>query len=220
MDNCPNCGKELREDFAYCPFCATPLKPFCPSCKRELRAGYVACPYCGFRLDSGTLAKQLYRRGGKSLYLWIITALTFAGGIIDVIQGANEGSFQLANFLYQGPIPDLARYLALAQVPIGLILVLVGIVQLFIGYGLVYGKAFSRRYLLRMTGLTFLLSALIISIDEGISSIFTLPNVIFSIDVFFIVWAFLVLAVTYRYVTQQEVREILRNTTAPQPPSE
>jgi len=214
---CPNCGKEVGEDFEYCPFCATQLKPFCPSCKRELKPGYVACPYCGFSLEMATPAKQLYQRRGKSMFLRILTVLSLVGGIIDVIQGANEGTFQFANYMYQGPIPDSARFLALLQVPIGVAVVTVGIVQFLIVYGLAYGKAFSRKYLLRVAGLAFLLSVAMLSIDAGISSIFTLPSVVFSFDVSFVVWTLFLLAITYRYVTQQEVREILRATAAPQP---
>jgi len=214
---CPNCGKEVGEDFGYCPFCATQLKLFCPSCKRELKPGYVACPYCGFSLEVATPAKQLYRRGGKSMFLRILTVLSLIGGIIDVIQGANEGTFQFANYMYQGPMPSSARFLALLQVPIGVIVVIVGLVQFLIVYGLIYGKAFSRKYLLRLVSLAFLLSVAMLSIDAGISSIFTLPSVVFSFDIFFVVWTFFLLAITYRYVTQQEVREILRATAAPQP---
>ena len=69
LTTCPNCGNEIREDFTFCPFCETPLKPFCPSCKRELEPGYVRCPYCGFRLGSETPAKKLYVKGGKSRFL-------------------------------------------------------------------------------------------------------------------------------------------------------
>jgi hypothetical protein len=65
LTTCPNCGNEVREDFSFCPFCETPLKPFCPSCKRELEPGYVRCPYCGFRLGSETPAKTLYAKGGR-----------------------------------------------------------------------------------------------------------------------------------------------------------
>jgi len=217
LTTCPSCGKEVTEDFGYCPFCATPLKSFCPSCKRELKAGYVACPYCGFRLGAGTPAKQLYRKGGKSMFLRVLTVLTFVGGIIDVVQGANEGTFQFANYTYP-PIPDAARYLALLQVPLGILVVVIGVVEFFIVYGLVYGKAFSRRYLLKLAGLTFLLSVVMLTIDAAMSTIFSLPSAIFSFDIFFVVWTFFLLAITNRYVSQQEVREILRATAAPNRP--
>jgi hypothetical protein len=176
----------------------------------------VACPYCGFRLEPGTPAKQLYRKAGKSLFLRILTVLTFAGGLIDVVQGANEATFQFANYTYQGPIPDPARYLALLQVSLGTLLIIVGIVEFFIVPGLIYGKAFSRRYLLKMAGLSFLLAVVMLFVDAAISTVYSLPSATFSFDIFFVAWTIFLLAVTYRYVSQQEVREILRATSAPE----
>ena len=149
------------------------------------------------------------------MFLRVLIVLSFLGGIIDVIQGASEGTFQFANYTYQGPIPEAARYLALVQVPIGILVVIVGIVQFLIVYGLVYGRAFSRRYLLKFIGLTFLLSVVMLSIDAAISTMYALPSTIFSFDIFFVVWSFSLLAITYRYASQQEVREILRATAAP-----
>jgi len=149
------------------------------------------------------------------MFLRILTVLSFISAIVDVVQGANESTFQFANYVYQGPIPEIARYLALVQVPIGVVVVAVGMVQFLIVYGLIYGRAFSRRYLLKMVSLAFLLSVVMLALDGAISSVFTLPSVIFSFDIFFVVWSFLVLALTYRYVRQQEVREILRATASP-----
>lgn len=149
------------------------------------------------------------------MFLRVLTVLTLVGGIIDVVQGANEGTFQFANYTYTPPIPDAARYLALFQVSVGILVVVVGVVEFFIVYGLVYGKAFSRKYLLKLASLTFLLSIVMLSIDAAISTIFSLPSVIFSFDVFFVVWTFFILAITNHYVSQQEVKEILRATAAP-----
>jgi len=215
--SCPSCGKEVREDFDYCPYCAAQLRAFCPSCKRELKPGYVACPHCGFRLEAETPARQLYRKGGKSLFLRFLIVLSGVGAVIDVVQGANEGTFQFANFVYQGPIPDSARYLALVQVPVGILVLIVGIAQFFIVYGLVYGKAFSRKYLLRLAAITFLLAFVMLSVDGVMSAIFPLPTVVFAFDGFFVVWTFILLAVTYRYVGEQETREILSATAASEP---
>ena len=150
------------------------------------------------------------------MFLRILIVLTIVGGVIDVVQGANEGTFQFANFVYQGPIPDSARYLALSQVLVGILVVIAGVAQFLVVYGLVYGKAFSRRYLLSLAGTTSLLSFVMLSIDAVMSGIFPLPSVVFSFDVFFVAWAFFLLAVTYRYVGEQETREILRATGAPQ----
>ena len=212
LTTCPNCGNEVKEDFSFCPFCETPLKPFCPSCKRELEPGYVRCPYCGFRLGSQTPAKKLYVKGGRSRFLSFIIVLTFVSGIVDIIQGTSEGQYQYANYVYQGPIPAVARYLALAQVPIGVLVVLIGIVQFFIFYGLVYGKVFSRKYILKLVGLTFVLSLAMFSLDGMMSLVFSLSPLVLSFDIFFVLWSFFVLVVVWRYVIVQETRAILSST--------
>jgi hypothetical protein len=212
LTTCPNCGNEIREDFSFCPFCETPLKPFCPSCKRELEPGYARCPYCGFRLGSETPAKKLYVKGGRSRFLSLIIILSFVGGLVDVIQGVNEGTYQYANYVYQGPIPDLARYLALAQVPIGVVVVLLGLVQFLIFYGLVYGKAFSRRYILQLVSLAFALSFTMFSLDGVISLVYSLSSIVLPFDIFFVLWSFFVLVVVWRYVDMQETMAILRST--------
>ena len=211
MTTCPNCGNEVKEDFSFCPFCETPLKPFCPSCKRELEPGYVRCPYCGFRLGSETPAKTLYVKGGRSKFLSLIIVLSIVSGVVDVVQGANESTYQYANYVYP-PIPALARYLALAQVPIGVMVVLIGCVQFFIFYGLIYGKAFSRRYILKLVGLTFVLSIAMFSMDGLMSLVFPLPSTVLPFDIFFVLWASFVLVIVWRYVIIQETRAILRST--------
>ncbi len=211
MTTCPNCGNEIKEDFSFCPFCETPLKPFCPSCKRELEPGYARCPYCGFRLGSETPAKRLYVKGGRSRFLSLIIVLSVVGGVVDIIQGASESTYQYSNFTYP-PIPELARYLALAQVPIGVLVILLGIVQFFIFYGLVYGKAFSRKYILKLVSLTFVLSLAMFSLDGMMSLVYSLPSAVLSLDIFFVFWSFFFLIVVWRYVIIQETRAILRST--------
>jgi len=165
-------------------------------------------------LGSETPAKKLYVKGGRSRFLSLIIVLSLVSGIIDVIQGANESTYQYANYVYQPPIPALARYLALAQVPISVLVLLVGIAQFFIFYGLIYGKAFSRRYLLKLVGLTFVLSLIMLSLDGMMSSVYSLPSSVLPFDIFFVFWAFFVLVVVWRYVILQETRAILRSTGA------
>jgi len=212
---CPKCGREVREDFDYCPFCETPLKPFCPSCKREILPDYLRCPYCGFRLSSGTPAKLLYNKGGRSTVLTIIIGLSFIGGAIDLLQGASLGTYDYALYVYPIPPPVLATDLMLAQVAFGVLLVAAGVVQLILGYGLVYGKAFSRRYLLRLIGLLFVVSLVVFSFDMVISSMDSLATPALSFDAFFVAWSLFLLVVVWRYVKQQEKREFLDSPTVP-----
>jgi RNA polymerase subunit RPABC4/transcription elongation factor Spt4 len=216
---CPNCGKEVREDFTYCPFCETPLRPSCPSCKREIQADYLMCPYCGFNLSSGTPARLLYRKGGRSTILTLIIALSFFGGVIDIIQGLSESMYDYSLYLYPIPPPELASDLLLVQVALGVLVVILGVAQLFVAYGLVYGKPFSRKYLLKVTSLLFFLFLAVFSCDLVISSMVSLPSAFLSFDIFFVLWSLFLLAIIYRYVRQQEVREIL-SETAPNPASQ
>ena len=51
---CNNCGREIQNDFRFCPYCQTILKPkYCGTCGRELKPDYVICPYCGRRVGQG-----------------------------------------------------------------------------------------------------------------------------------------------------------------------
>ena len=148
------------------------------------------------------------------MFLNIVIVLSLVGGIIAVVQGISESSFQYANFVYQGPIPDLARYLALAQVPIGILVILLGFLQLYVFYGLVYGKAFPRRYLFQAVGLTFALFLVTLFLDGMISIVFPLPAIVLPTDAIFVTWALFVFLAVWRYVRIQEVKSILRTTSA------
>jgi RNA polymerase subunit RPABC4/transcription elongation factor Spt4 len=49
---CPNCGKNLREDFKICPYCEYDLMQIkCRDCKRQILKEYTACPYCGSKVS-------------------------------------------------------------------------------------------------------------------------------------------------------------------------
>src|SRR5712692_583835 len=176
MASCPNCGKEVREDFTYCPFCEAPLKSSCPSCKREIQPGYRVCPYCGFSLSSGTPARLLYGKGGRSTFLTLIIVLSFVGGFIDILQGLSESTYDYVLYVYPIPLPVLVRGLSLVQVALGILLVMLGIAQLLIVYGLVYRKLFSRKYLLRLASLLFFLSLAVFSFDMVISILLPLSS--------------------------------------------
>ena len=44
---CPKCGKNVNEDFKYCPYCEFKLYKDCSKCGKELRSDWKICPYCG-----------------------------------------------------------------------------------------------------------------------------------------------------------------------------
>lgn len=50
---CPNCKREIQEDFIICPYCTTQLKHPCPSCGQPLQALWRACPYCTVPVATG-----------------------------------------------------------------------------------------------------------------------------------------------------------------------
>jgi RNA polymerase subunit RPABC4/transcription elongation factor Spt4 len=210
---CPNCGREVQEDFSFCPYCETSLKPFCPSCKRELERGYARCPYCGFKLGGETEAKKLYVKGGRSRYLNLIIVLMFVGGIISIVQGADESTYQYANYLYPG-VPEPAHYLALPLVVAGVAVAVLGLLQFLVAYGLIYGKAFPRIYMLKIVSLTFGLALVMFALDGMISFVYELSGLVLPSDVFFVLWALFVLVVVWRYVSMQEMKAILRSTGA------
>jgi hypothetical protein len=177
------------------------------------------CPYCGFNLSSKTTARLLYKKGGRSTLLTLIIVLSFAGGVIDFLQGLSESTYDYALYVYPVPPPALAGGLMVAQVAFGILLVVLGIAQLLVAYGLVYGKAFSRKYLLRLTTLLFFLSLAVFSCDVAISTMVSLASAALSFDIFFVLWSSFILVVIYRYVSQQDEREIL-SQTAPNPVSQ
>lgn len=47
LSPCKNCSKSLKPDYAFCPSCATPVKPVCKSCHRATEKDWVVCAYCG-----------------------------------------------------------------------------------------------------------------------------------------------------------------------------
>jgi adenylate cyclase len=44
---CQGCGKNIKGDFPFCPYCGAPQERPCASCGRALGDGFAFCPYCG-----------------------------------------------------------------------------------------------------------------------------------------------------------------------------
>lgn len=43
---CPKCGKNVSEEFKFCPYCEFKLVKDCPKCGKQLLNDWKACPYC------------------------------------------------------------------------------------------------------------------------------------------------------------------------------
>lgn len=44
---CSKCSCLLKEDYLFCPSCATRIASKCPNCNRIVRVNCKVCPYCG-----------------------------------------------------------------------------------------------------------------------------------------------------------------------------
>ena len=152
--------------------------------------------------------------------LTVIIALALFGGVVDILQGTSESTYDFALYLYASATssPLLAIVLMLAQVAIGVLLVILGIAQMVNALTLVSGSSYSRRrFLLRLTSLVFVMSIVELSSDTVISSMVSLARATFTFDIFFVLWSLVLVVVVWRYVNQQEEREILSQTASTPP---
>lgn len=47
---CHSCGETVEPGYAFCPCCATPVKPACPSCQKPVETEWANCAFCGANL--------------------------------------------------------------------------------------------------------------------------------------------------------------------------
>lgn len=47
---CTNCGKAIKKDFDFCPYCGEPKIKKCPDCGTVLKEDFKFCPKCGKNL--------------------------------------------------------------------------------------------------------------------------------------------------------------------------
>ena len=53
IPHCPECERDVGEDYLFCPSCRARLKEECAHCSRLLPVSFVACPYCLAGRESG-----------------------------------------------------------------------------------------------------------------------------------------------------------------------
>ncbi|HEV2225940.1 MAG TPA: hypothetical protein VGR56_03945 [Nitrososphaerales archaeon] len=63
-----------------------------------------------------------------------------------------------------------------------------------------------------------MISLVILSCDTVISGMFSLARSTFAFDIFFVLWSYLLAIVIWRYVVQQDERDILSLTATNPPP--
>jgi len=56
---CPSCNRQVEENFAVCPHCATALRNTCSSCGLQLQREWLVCPYCGTTAKKAAAARPV-----------------------------------------------------------------------------------------------------------------------------------------------------------------
>lgn len=57
---CPDCEKEVEQDFAVCPHCKTDFKPVC-ECGAVLELDWRRCGYCGVAIQKDPKRNKKYK---------------------------------------------------------------------------------------------------------------------------------------------------------------
>lgn len=47
---CPDCSKDLRNDFNFCPYCQKSIRFVCPGCTKAVEKSWKYCAYCSHAL--------------------------------------------------------------------------------------------------------------------------------------------------------------------------
>ncbi|MBO4698513.1 zinc ribbon domain-containing protein [bacterium] len=55
---CANCGKAIKKDFDFCPYCGASQIKKCPNCGTVLKEDFKFCPKCGEKLVPGNDAQN------------------------------------------------------------------------------------------------------------------------------------------------------------------
>jgi double zinc ribbon protein len=211
---CPNCGKDVREDFAFCPFCEYPLKPFCPSCRREVQADYVRCPYCGFKLKGSTSAQVAFgQRPSLPIAFVMISFALLLTAIFNIGEGLNLATSDLSSYASTQPFPAGTQNELGVLVVLGVLLSILGLAQLVATYGLFARKPWSRSLTYAAAGVACLLYIGVLVLDTLVSgSYYSSPpwvELIPAYDTALLVWSLALLVAMRVYLERQYVEEIL-----------
>ena len=109
---CKNCGKEVSEGSAFCPFCGTKVEEeqslFCRNCGKENQEGAVFCAFCGTKLKANANYVKAGNKGFKgveriltpSLLLGLIVVLFICSFFIgfNMVVGTTEIPSYMSSF--------------------------------------------------------------------------------------------------------------------------
>jgi len=216
---CPNCGKEVQEDFTFCPYCEYPLKPFCPSCKREVAPEYVKCPYCGFMLKGGVPAQQLYLKhtGFPSSYL-VFAFLCLITGALNVGQGITSANSDLFSYDVAMVFPSGTQSELVILVILGSLIAILGVAQLVASYGLLTKKQWSKSLATAAAGFAILLYIGTLVLDTLVAgSYYTSPpwtQLVSTADIVLVAWSVVLLVMAVLYLRGRRVWELLNPVEA------
>ena len=219
MAPCPNCGKEIQEDFTFCPYCEYPLKPFCPSCKREVAPEYVKCPYCGFMLKGGVPAQQLYLKhsGFPASYL-AFALLYLLTGALNIGQGITSANSNLSSYDAPTIFPSGTQSELVILVIMGSLIVILGVAQLVASYGLLTKKQWSKSLATTSAFFAVLLYLVTMIFDMlVVGSYYTSPpwlQLISTTDIVLVAWSVILLAMALLCLRGERVWELLNPVEA------
>ena len=59
VTTCKSCGRSLKDEWRFCPYCKTPVETAsCPFCREEIKPLWEFCPFCKNRVKGISLAVQ------------------------------------------------------------------------------------------------------------------------------------------------------------------
>lgn len=68
IDSCRNCGRVLKEEWKFCPYCRTQVETCnCPFCREEIKFQWEFCPHCKKVVKNANLNKQTFNEGNEWL---------------------------------------------------------------------------------------------------------------------------------------------------------
>jgi len=62
---CPDCSRQVKDEWILCPDCHTTLKKICPNCHNGLHLSWNVCPFCGTHVATPAAGHDHDDRAGQ-----------------------------------------------------------------------------------------------------------------------------------------------------------